>query len=406
MRAARATRGPVDMTLRHSELAETRGAARCTAREGRPPRRTLPAICDVSVTNVCNASCAFCGFSREKSTGRQRRHLDLEEFTRALPILRRHGIRYLTYQGGEPLVHPQIVELVSVASRSGIQCGLITNGWFLPRFVTSLADASLKRLLISIDSHELASHEKNRGLRGLAPRIRQSIDRARTLGIPVWASVTVNRLLNIEGLPKILTELGFAAVVFSYPRHDPFGSTSLAYGEDSELVDYAPEELLAALEQIRRLKGRFRVLDPAESLAEVGRFVRGEKQRVPCIGGHKYFYIDWNLDLWRCEAWSEPLGSVFDWDRIPERRDPCNACMMACYRHASMLMHAPIAAEDSARALMRGEPRKAVKALFARGVATSIHALATERWPRLALATNARRPVGTQAHRASPLTWN
>ena len=51
-----------------------------------------------------------------------------------------------------------------------------------------------------------------------------------------------------------------------------------------------------------------------------------------CIGGYKYFYIDWNLDIWRCEAWNEPMGSVFDLDHIPDQREPCNACMMACYR--------------------------------------------------------------------------
>src|SRR6516162_3808798 len=74
-----------------------------------------------------------------------------------------------------------------------------------------------------------------------------------------------------------------------------------------------------------------------------GQTLRGEPQAVPCIGGYKYFYLDWNLDIWRCEAWNEPLGSVFDLDRIADRRDPCNACMMACYRNASMLMHAAIA---------------------------------------------------------------
>jgi len=50
--------------------------------------------------------------------------------------------------------------------------------------------------------------------------------------------------------------------------------------------------------------------------------------------------LGWNLDIWRCEAWNEPLGSVFDLDRIPGQREPCNACMMTCYRNASMLMHA------------------------------------------------------------------
>ena len=65
---------------------------------------------------------------------------------------------------------------------------------------------------------------------------------------------------------------------------------------------------------------RFPVLNPCASLAGVARYVCGEAQTVPCIGGPKYFYLGWNLDIWRCEAWNEPLGSVFDLDRIPDRR--------------------------------------------------------------------------------------
>src|SRR5579864_2724895 len=70
------------------------------------PRNPLPAVCDVSVTNVCNAACDFCGFSRDKNLAGPRRYLDPDEFARALPILRRRRIRYMTLQGGEPLVPP------------------------------------------------------------------------------------------------------------------------------------------------------------------------------------------------------------------------------------------------------------------------------------------------------------
>ena len=36
------------------------------------PPNVLPAVCDVSVTNVCNAACDFCGFSRDKMTAPRR----------------------------------------------------------------------------------------------------------------------------------------------------------------------------------------------------------------------------------------------------------------------------------------------------------------------------------------------
>src|SRR5262249_34486769 len=85
-----------------------------------------------------------------------------------------------------------------------------------------------------------------------------------------------------------LRRLGFDCVSFSYPRREPFGSTSLVYGE-SHLVDLDRDELLAALDAIGRLRKRFPVLNPGASLAEVGRYIRGEAQAVPCMGGCKYF---------------------------------------------------------------------------------------------------------------------
>ena len=363
------------------------------------PRNPLPAVCDVSVTNVCNAACDFCGFSREKKLAGPRRYIDPDEFARAMPMLRNRRIRYMTLQGGEPLVHPQIESLVGSATKAGIQCGVITNGWFLPRHIKQLAAAGLKRLLISIDSADMREHERNRGLPGLEGRIREGIAQAHAFGIPVCATVTVSHLVQYAALPETLEQLGFDSVVFSYPRRDAFGSTSLVYDENSTLVDLSRDELLEALSAIEGLKKRFRVMDPSAALNEVARFVRGEQQLIPCIAGSKYFYIDWNLDVWRCEPWHEPMGSVFDLDRLPDQREPCNACMMGCYRHASVLMHGAMGVTESVYALGRGELRTAVSLLFQRGVAYSLWALATEELPRTALAALAGR---TGPRRSSP----
>ena len=337
----------------------------------------LPAVCDVSVTNICNAACDFCGFARDKTLAGPARYVDADAFSRALPILHRRGIRYMTLQGGEPLVHPDIVQLVSQTTEAGISCAVITNGWFLPRYIGSLASAGLDRLIVSIDSAELSEHENNRGLKGLEIRLVEGIAEARARGLPVQASVTVGRLVHYDELPDTLQRLGFDCVSFSYPRSEPFGSTSLVYGE-SHLVDLDPYELLTALDAIGRLRKQFPVLNPRASLADVGRYVRGEAQVVPCIGGYKYFYLDWNLDIWRCEAWNEPLGSVFELDRIADQREPCNACMMACYRIASMLMHAAVAITDSVRALAAGRIGAAISSLFRRSVAQSLSALIEE----------------------------
>jgi MoaA/NifB/PqqE/SkfB family radical SAM enzyme len=336
--------------------------------------RQLPAICDFSVTNVCNAACDFCGFARDKNLIGPARYVDVDAFAKALPTLKKRGIRYLTLQGGEPLVHPRITRLISLITRAGISCSVITNGWFVRRHIDSLAAAGLNRLIISLDSADLREHERNRGLKGLARRLADGVTQAHCHGITVQASVTVSRLVRYDELPKTLQSLGVDIVSFSYPRRRPLGSSSLVYGE-SPLVDLGTEDLLAAIDAIKQVRRHFPVLNPAASLAEVARYVRGEQQEIPCIGGYKYFYLDWNLDIWRCEAWHEPLGSVFDLDRVPDQREPCNACMMACYRNASMLMHAPIAATDAARALGAGKIRTAAELLFQRSVAQSLWAL-------------------------------
>jgi len=73
--------------------------------------------------------------------------------------------------GGESLVHPGIVRVVSETAAAGISCAIITNEWFLPRYIDPLAAAGLDRLIISIDSAKIAEHERNRGLEGLERRI-------------------------------------------------------------------------------------------------------------------------------------------------------------------------------------------------------------------------------------------
>jgi MoaA/NifB/PqqE/SkfB family radical SAM enzyme len=169
-----------------------------------------PAVCDVSVTNVCNAACDFCGFARDKTLAGPARYIHADAFARALPILYRRGIRYMTLQGGEPLVHPEIVRLVSDTTAAGMSCAIITNGWFLSRYIGSLAAAAgLDRLIISIDSADLAEHERNRGLEGLESRMTDGMAQARALGVPVQASVTVNRLVRYYDLPDTLRRLGY-----------------------------------------------------------------------------------------------------------------------------------------------------------------------------------------------------
>jgi MoaA/NifB/PqqE/SkfB family radical SAM enzyme len=185
---------------------------------------------------------------------RKRFWIDRDRLGQALPILYRRGIRYVTFQGGEPLMHRGIDQLVRDAKTAGLRPALITNGWRLPEMIGPLIDMGLATLKVSIDSHSLTEHERNRGLPGVGERIRQGLAIARKRGLPTFASVTVNRLVQYDALPKVLGDLGFDCIVFSYPRRKPLGSSSLAYSKHSRLIDYDFAELVHIFEAIKSLK--------------------------------------------------------------------------------------------------------------------------------------------------------
>ena len=324
---------------------------------------------------LCNATCDFCAFAHDKGLVKDRRFVDRDALVRALPILRRRGIKYFNLQGGEPLLHPQVEDLVGDAVLAGFKVALITNGWQLVQKIDRLIAAGLGTLLVSIDSHSLESHEKNRGLIGVADRVREGIKRAKRAGLLTIASVTLSKLLRVDELPVLLDDLGFDAVSFSYPRREPFGSSSMVYGDQSNLVDFKESELLALLEDVKTLKRRYRVLNPTAGINDIQRCVKGQDGVFACVGGYRYFYLDWNLQIWRCEAWHEPLGSVFNFENIPDMRDRCTKCVMSCYRDTSVLMHAGIAALDAVKHIKAGQPARAAATVFQRSVATSLGAM-------------------------------
>jgi MoaA/NifB/PqqE/SkfB family radical SAM enzyme len=258
--------------------------------------------------------------------------------------------------------------------------------------------------MVSIDSHSLADHERNRGLPGVGERVRNGLAAARCNAIPTCASVTISRLVKFDALPDLLQRLGFDAVSFSFPRRAPLGSSSMVFSPDSALINFETDELVRALDAIKTLAKRFPVQNPTPALDDVRHHLLGEKEEFACVAGHKYFYLDWDLNIWRCEAWSTPLGSVFDLDRIPDCRDHCTACMVSCYRNATVLMQAGVAVEDAAAALAGGHLRQAARLLFRRTNALSLRSALAPHVLRLAKNPRRRKRYSRpqETHPASP----
>ena len=335
-----------------------------------------PALCNVAVTNACNASCAFCNFSRTKTNPGDWRWIDADQFGAALDILYQRAIRYLAFFGGEPLMHPRLSEMIAAATGKGMGVVLITNGWSLSGQLHKLAAAGLKVVFISIDAPAMARHEANRGLKGLHQRIRDAIAAMKPLGMSAFASVTMSKLIeDYQALVPLLRELGFTAVTFSYPQKAAHGSTSLIWSEDCDLVDFTPAQLAAAFDAVDSLRAHFPVTNPSASIADMKRHLRGEPEQFACYGGYKSFYMDWNFDLWRCETWDERLCSVWDFAQTPLVRDGCTACIADCYRDSSVMLQFAVALGDSLDYLAQGQLLAALKVLAARRNLASLGAV-------------------------------
>jgi MoaA/NifB/PqqE/SkfB family radical SAM enzyme len=340
-------------------------------------RRGGPALCNIAVTNSCNATCDFCNFARGKVPARDLRWIDAGQFASALDILHARGIRYVSFFGGEPLLHPRLADMIATVVAKEMGSAVITNGWLLPQLLDKLAAAGLKTVYISIDAGTTADHEANRGLQGVCHRIRTATSRMPRLGMTAIAQVTMSKLIgNYRALVPLLRELGFPAVAFSYPQRARLGSSSLAWSAESRLVHFTDQELAGAFDAIDDLRSVFPVNNPRASVADMKRHLRGEPEQFVCYGGYKSFYLDWNFDLWRCDAWNERMCSVWDFAETPLVRDGCTACIADCYRDSSVMLHFTVSLNDAIDRLGEGRVLAALKALMDRRNLSSLGAVA------------------------------
>jgi len=178
------------------------------------------------------------------------------------------------------------------------------------------------------------------------------------------AQVTMSKLIrHYCALVPLLRELGFVAVAFSYPQRARLGSSSLAWSDDSTLVKFTSSQLIEAFDEVDYLRGLFPVNNPRASTEDMKRHLRGGPERFVCYGGYKSFYLDWNYDLWRCDAWDQRLCSVWEFLETPLVRDGCTACMADCYRDSSVMLRAAVSLGDAIDRLGEGRVLAALKTL-------------------------------------------
>jgi MoaA/NifB/PqqE/SkfB family radical SAM enzyme len=96
----------------------------------------------------CNLSCAYCNEYDDFS-----KPIAVDTMQRRVDMLANLGTSVITMSGGEPLLHPQLDEIIAHMRRRGIIAAMITNGYLLTADrIQKLNAAGLDHMQISIDN--------------------------------------------------------------------------------------------------------------------------------------------------------------------------------------------------------------------------------------------------------------
>ncbi len=198
-----------------------------------------PYLISWNVTARCNLRCKHCYIDASTAMPGE---LTTEEALRVveeIAELNRETMLILT--GGEPLLRPDLDELVARAASLGMMVVLGTNGTMLTsERARALEEQGLSGVGISLDSLASSRHDAFRGFRGAWQSAVRGIDAAREAGLDVQIQMTLTR----DNLPELAEAMRFAEA------HDARALSVfflVCTGRGQDLVDLSPEEYERAL---------------------------------------------------------------------------------------------------------------------------------------------------------------
>ncbi len=148
----------------------------------------------VALTQRCNLSCFYCHHEGEEK--KLERELDLKEVQEIVKTASDLGMYKIKFSGGEPLLHPDIEDIIGFSSRYMEDVSLTTNGVFLRSEAKRLKEAGLDRVNVSLDTVDPETYQKITGTRNLA-EVKEGIKKAVEVGLfPVKVNMLLMKGLN------------------------------------------------------------------------------------------------------------------------------------------------------------------------------------------------------------------
>jgi SynChlorMet cassette radical SAM/SPASM protein ScmF len=212
--------------------------------EGVPPLTTFY----LYLTTGCNLRCRHCWIAPtftagEPATGE---YLDVDLLRHAVDEAKPLGLHAAKLTGGEPLLHPDFVEIVDLLTAAGLALNMETNGTLLTaelaRYLkekTNLFDVS-----VSLDGPTAAIHDPFRGVAGAFDAAVQGVQHLVAAGYRPQIIMCPHRgnIQHIEEMVKLAVRLGAGSLKFNPVTRSGRGISMHEHGEAldfEEVLDLA-----------------------------------------------------------------------------------------------------------------------------------------------------------------------
>lgn len=164
------------------------------------------------VTRRCNLACVHCRASAKDIP--YSRELNKAEALNLIRNFNELGRPLVIFTGGEPLLRPDLFELIRAVRENGQKVALSTNGTLIsPAVIAEIKALEVSRCSISIDGASSAAHDGFRGVPGAFELALKGVRQFRCADIPVQINTTIT-YENFQELPAIFElckQLGVAA---------------------------------------------------------------------------------------------------------------------------------------------------------------------------------------------------
>lgn len=290
-----------------------------------------PLQCSLYVTDRCNLDCAYC-----TEYDNSQPHPSLEDVTRWLARIRDLGTVRVALVGGEPLLHPDIVEIVRRAAALGMATSLTTNGLLLTGpLVSALEGAGLDVMQISVD-RMTPSEVTRKSFKTVLPKL--DLFRGSRINLHLTGVLCADTI----GESRAVLETGLARGIPTEVR--------LVHADPDRQLRVDPGargDLDAFIEWMRGAKaGGARIHTSEAVLSYQLSLLRREPVDWTCAAGFKIFFVSARGMFWICSMvrTDRHILDVTPEDLVANKRaKPCqDGCGVYCSVSTSLIYRQPL----------------------------------------------------------------